>query len=43
MMATKTAKEQYNQLPRPTFHWMKANYLELDPMQDAPVKAYKPQ
>lgn len=43
MMATKTVKEQYNQLPRPTFHWMKANYLELDPMQDAPIKSYEPQ
>lgn len=43
MMATKTVKEQYNQLPRPTFHWMKANYLELDPMQDAPMKSYEPQ
>lgn len=43
MMATKTVKEQYNQLPRPTFHWMKVNYLELDSMQDAPTKAYEPQ
>ena len=43
MMATKTVKEQYNQLPRPTFHWMKVNYLELDSMQDAPAKAYEPQ
>lgn len=24
-----TVKEQYNQLPRPTFRWMKVNYLEL--------------
>lgn len=43
MMATKTVKEQYNQLPRPTFHWMKVNYLELDSMQDASTKAYEPQ
>ena len=43
MMATKTVKEQYNQLPRPTFHWMKVNYLELDSIQDAPTKACEPQ
>lgn len=42
-MTTKPVQEQYNQLPRPTFHWMKANYLALDPMQDAPRKSYHPQ
>ena len=29
-MAANTDKIQYNQLPRPTFRWMKVNYLELD-------------
>lgn len=42
-MRTKQPKEKYNQLPRPTFHWMKANYLELDPMEAAPKAAYTPQ
>lgn len=32
-MAVKTEKIQYNQLPRPTFRWMKVNHLELDPLK----------
>ena len=24
------SKELYNELPRPTFRWMKVNHLELD-------------
>lgn len=26
-------KEQFNELPRPTFRWMKVNHLELDPLE----------
>ena len=26
------SKEQFNELPRPTFRWMKVNHLELDPL-----------
>ena len=37
-MAVKTEKIQYNQLPRPTFRWMKVNHLELDPL-NRPLQA----
>lgn len=32
MSKTVLAEQQYNQLPRPTFRWMKVNYLTLDPL-----------
>ena len=41
-MAVKTEKIQYNQLPRPTFHWMKVNHLELDPLKAQAAPAYTP-
>ena len=31
-------KEQFNELPRPTFRWMKVNHLELDPLDLKPVE-----
>lgn len=33
------SKEQFNELPRPTFRWMKVNHLELD---QEPVQELKP-
>ena len=39
-MAVKTEKIQYNQLPRPTFRWMKVNHLELDPLKAQAAPAY---
>ena len=33
---------EYNQLPRPTFRWMKVNHLELDPLAAGAVTAYTP-
>ena len=40
-MAANTDKIQYNQLPRPTFRWMKVNYLELDRLADKAGSAYR--
>ena len=31
-------KEQFNELPRPTFRWMKVNHLELDPLAAQDLK-----
>ena len=42
-MAVKTEKIQYNQLPRPTFRWMKVNHLELDPLKAQAAPAYTPE
>lgn len=42
-MAANTDKIQYNQLPRPTFRWMKVNYLELDRLADKAGSAYRPE
>lgn len=42
-MATKTNRVQYNQLPRPTFRWMRVNHLELDPLAVLDTKAYTPE
>ena len=42
-MAVKTEKIQYNQLPRPTFRWMKVNHLELDPLKAQALPAYTPE
>ncbi|MGE1063411.1 SufD family Fe-S cluster assembly protein [Megasphaera paucivorans] len=36
-------KEQYNQLPRTTFRWMKVNHLELAPQQMSPAVYIQPQ
>ena len=33
----------YNELPRPTFRWMKVNHLELDPMAVPSDAEYKPE
>lgn len=35
-------KEQYNQLPRTTFRWMKVNHLELEPKTSEHAAAYAP-
>ena len=42
-MAANTDKIQYNQLPRPTFRWMKVNYLELDRLPEKDGSAYRPE
>lgn len=42
-MAANTDKIQYNQLPRPTFRWMKVNYLELDRLPEQKGSAYRPE
>jgi Fe-S cluster assembly scaffold protein SufB len=32
----------YNELPRPTFRWMKVNHLELDPLTEGPQFPFQP-
>ena len=36
-------KEQYNQLPRTTFRWMKVNHLELVPQENGAAIPFKPE
>lgn len=42
-MAANTEKIKYNPLPRPTFHWMKVNDLELAPVAPVSVRPYQPE
>ena len=41
-MAKDKAVVQYNQLPRPTFRWMKVNHLDLEPLAQQSVLSYTP-
>lgn len=41
-MQDKMNRVQYNQLPRPTFRWMRVNHLELDPLAVLETKTYMP-
>ena len=41
-MAKDKAVVQYNQLPRPTFRWMKVNHLDLEPLTQQSVLSYTP-
>ena len=36
-MAKDKVVVQYNQLPRPTFRWMKVNHLDLEPLAQKSV------
>lgn len=42
-MTAKTVAHPYNRLPRPTFHWMKVNYLELDELKQQEAPAFEPE
>ena len=36
-------KVYYNELPRPTFRWMKVNHLEMDPLASGTLVPYQPE